>query len=223
MLLSSRLCSSLLASRSCISGNALHLLPISASHPSGNLPTHRPDLLRTSRFFSRSSLLSTHQPNPPATSEQQQPASPQQPAGVDSPASFSANPPPETTNTATVSKSFFDDPGADPTPQYERYSAGWWKEKAIIFSIFSVTGPSSMYFVRPLLGYMDITGSMIDGPMSYRLASLFIVTPAYSALLVLISHLFQRGPWGIWFVRRMWSRLFSLPSRLLKKSKSTEK
>lgn len=82
-------------------------------------------------------------------------------------------------------------------------------------TIFAVTGSTTAYFVRPLLGLLEIHGSMLDGPWSYRFASIAIMTPSYSLLFLVVSALFGRAAWGRQFVARMWSRPTKWASKLI--------
>ncbi|KAJ9448803.1 conserved transmembrane protein, mitochondrial, partial [Diplonema papillatum] len=65
-----------------------------------------------------------------------------------------------------------------------RYSASWWLDKLLICTVFAITGSASLYFVRPALGKLGIEGSLKDGPWSYRFASVFMVTPFYTMILL---------------------------------------
>jgi hypothetical protein len=71
-----------------------------------------------------------------------------------------------------------------------------WKEDkteaAVLFCVFGVTGSSSVAFVRPALKNIGIDGTMIDGPWSYRIASVLIISPIYACILVTIGTLSGR-------------------------------
>ena len=66
-----------------------------------------------------------------------------------------------------------------------------WKdsptEAAVLFTVFGITGSSSVYFVRPLLNNMGIEGSMMEGPNTYRVASLIFVSPVYACILMTLG------------------------------------
>ena len=49
-----------------------------------------------------------------------------------------------------------------------------------------------MFFIRPCLNYLGIEGSLIDGPNSYRILSVLLISPAYAALLITIGTLAGR-------------------------------
>jgi hypothetical protein len=58
------------------------------------------------------------------------------------------------------------------------------REGAITFTVFGVTGSSSVYFVRPAVEKVfGIKGTLIDGPNEYRIVSLLCVSPIYALIL----------------------------------------
>ena len=64
-----------------------------------------------------------------------------------------------------------------------------WKEDkleaAVAFTVFGVTGSTSVAVVRPALKHVTgIEGSMREGPNSYRVTSILAVSPIYATLLV---------------------------------------
>jgi len=65
-------------------------------------------------------------------------------------------------------------------------------DKALIFTVFGITGSASVMCVRPCLGKVGIEGSLRDGPWSYRIASVALVSPAYAVLLVVLGTLSGR-------------------------------
>lgn len=92
-----------------------------------------------------------------------------------------------------------------------RWSLGWWKEMALIFTVFGITGSGSMYIVRPMLhSVAGLEGSMKDGPWSYRLISLAVLMPAYSLMLVSIGTIAGRHHYFKRVALRMWGRLLPL-------------
>ncbi|KAF9896776.1 hypothetical protein BX616_006778, partial [Lobosporangium transversale] len=68
-----------------------------------------------------------------------------------------------------------------------RFSANWWIEWIIIFIVFSVTGSSTMLVVKPLMKALGLTGSLGQGPWSFRIAYVVLTLPLYSCMLLLIS------------------------------------
>jgi len=92
--------------------------------------------------------------------------------------------------------------------------ARWWVDKLIICSVFAVTGSSTMIFVRPLLdSVLDIHGSMIDGPWSYRIAYIGLISPTYTALLLTFGALSGRFA----FFKKVAVRMYGPLLRLLPK------
>ena len=72
-----------------------------------------------------------------------------------------------------------------------------WKESKVeaivLFCVFGVTGSSSVAFVRPALkNILGIEGTLVDGPWSYRIASILIISPIYACILVTIGTLSGR-------------------------------
>lgn len=73
-------------------------------------------------------------------------------------------------------------------------------EAAVLFSVFGVTGSSSMYFVRPALSKLGVEGSLREGPNSYRVISILSVTPIYATILFTVGtlsgrHAYFAGQW----------------------------
>jgi hypothetical protein len=64
-----------------------------------------------------------------------------------------------------------------------------WKENpveaAVAFTVFGVTGSTSVAVVRPALkATFGIEGSLKEGPWSYRISSILAVSPIYATMLV---------------------------------------
>lgn len=64
----------------------------------------------------------------------------------------------------------------DPS-ELEKYSREWWKEWAIIFTVFSITGSSSMKITRPVVTYLAGEGTFFGGPWYFTLAYLLCTMP----------------------------------------------
>jgi hypothetical protein len=60
-------------------------------------------------------------------------------------------------------------------------------EAAVLFTVFGITGSSTMFLVRPALKTFGIEGSMIDGPNSYRVISFLTITPIYITILTTLG------------------------------------
>jgi len=61
-----------------------------------------------------------------------------------------------------------------------------------LFVVFGVTGSSTMFFVRPALKFLGIEGTIIDGPWSYRILSVLIISPIYATVLMTLGTLSGR-------------------------------
>eukprot|EP00746_Dinoflagellata_sp_MGD_P070946 gnl/MRDRNA2_/MRDRNA2_28969_c0_seq1.p1 gnl/MRDRNA2_/MRDRNA2_28969_c0~~gnl/MRDRNA2_/MRDRNA2_28969_c0_seq1.p1 ORF type:complete len:170 (+),score=25.84 gnl/MRDRNA2_/MRDRNA2_28969_c0_seq1:79-588(+) len=67
------------------------------------------------------------------------------------------------------------------------------KEAAVLFCVFGVTGSSSVAMVRPIFkSVTGIEGNMKDGPWSYRIGSLLMVSPVYACVLITVGTLSGR-------------------------------
>ncbi|KAJ1503027.1 hypothetical protein HMI54_008469 [Coelomomyces lativittatus] len=87
---------------------------------------------------------------------------------------------------------------------------GYYKEIAIIFTVFGITGSSSLKLVRYTLNSSIGPGSLTEGPNTWRLAYLFCGLPMYSALLLTLGTLSGRGTYFRGMLMKMYSRF--LPS-----------
>jgi len=64
----------------------------------------------------------------------------------------------------------------------------WYGEMTLICTVFAITGTSTMILVRPAVSnVLGLKGSMKEGPWSYRICSLIIMTPLYAAMLVCVG------------------------------------
>ena len=94
-----------------------------------------------------------------------------------------------------------------------------WKESkleaAVLFTVFGVTGSSSVYFVRPALEKLGIKGSMREGPNSYRVISVLSVTPIYATILLTLGTLSGRHA----FFANQWKKTIGrfVPKRAIDK------
>mmetsp|Transcript_12341 Transcript_12341/g.18411 ORF Transcript_12341/g.18411 Transcript_12341/m.18411 type:complete len:256 (+) Transcript_12341:3-770(+) len=67
------------------------------------------------------------------------------------------------------------------------------KEAAILFVVFGITGSTSVAIVRPALKHtIGLEGSLKDGPWSYRIGSLVLVSPVYACILLSVGTLAGR-------------------------------
>ncbi|KAI9106021.1 hypothetical protein DFS34DRAFT_644827 [Phlyctochytrium arcticum] len=112
-------------------------------------------------------------------------------------------------------------PGAPSEPEtlattaslHPRFSTGWWRDWAVIFVVFGITGSSAVRIVKPLLANVfGVEGTFMDGPWLFRILYLCTTLPLYSTILILVGTLFGRGPYFKMVALRMWSRF--LPQTL---------
>lgn len=92
----------------------------------------------------------------------------------------------------------------------------FYKEVFIIFTVFGVTGSSSMWFVRRLVKMLCGEGSLAEGPNAYRLTYLMTSLPMYSLILLTLGNLSGRGRYFNNVILRMWGRVLptNVKSRL---------
>ena len=94
-----------------------------------------------------------------------------------------------------------------------------WKEDkveaAVAFTVFGITGSTSVAVVRPALKHVTgIEGSMREGPNSYRVTSILAVSPIYATLLVTFGTLAGRHRFFANMAQKIFGRF--LPSFLLR-------
>jgi len=99
-----------------------------------------------------------------------------------------------------------------------RYTPKWYAEMMLICTVFGITGSTTMVVVRPAVtDVLKLEGNMRDGPWSYRICSLVIMTPIYATLLVCVGTVFGRHAYFRHFSVKMWSR-FGVPPELMDKN-----
>ncbi|KAK5575368.1 hypothetical protein RB653_010627 [Dictyostelium firmibasis] len=113
------------------------------------------------------------------------------------------------------------------TYEYPRFSRQWWIEKAYIFTIFGITGTSSLHVVKFLLknlfGYQNPV-SLFEGGLSLdpKYATIYFLTmyTVYPFILLSYGTIFARYQYFVKFFNRMsvFSQIKRLLSRLSKKS-----
>ena len=85
-----------------------------------------------------------------------------------------------------------------------------WKESPtealIICTIFGITGSSTLYFVRPVLKRIGFEGSMIEGPNSYRVASVLLISPMYASILLILGTIGGRHLFFAKMAHKIYSR-----------------
>ena len=96
-----------------------------------------------------------------------------------------------------------------------RYSGAWWKEAALRCSVFAVTGSSALLFMRPVLRRVlnEPTGSLLEGPNSYRAASLALLSPVYGAVLCVVGTAAGRHVYFANMASKIWGRFLPTSAR----------
>eukprot|EP01041_Mallomonas_annulata_P010409 gene10409-21712_t len=84
-------------------------------------------------------------------------------------------------------------------------------EAAVVFTVFGITGSSSVYFIRPVLSQLGLKGSLIEGPWSYRIGSILIISPVYASLLLAIGTISGRHRFFAEMSFRILRRFFPKP------------
>ncbi|KAG7364515.1 hypothetical protein IV203_037788 [Nitzschia inconspicua] len=96
-----------------------------------------------------------------------------------------------------------------------RWTLPWYREIVLICTVFAITGSSTMVLVRPAVSKgLGLKGSLKDGPWSYRICSIVVMTPIYATLLVVVGTIFGRHHYFRHFSVKMWSR-FGIPPEML--------
>jgi hypothetical protein len=105
-----------------------------------------------------------------------------------------------------------------PKPMPPRNTPAWYREMVLLCTVFAITGSSTMFLVRPAMSnVLGLEGSLKDGPWSYRICSLVIMTPLYATLLVCVGTVFGRHAYFRHFSVKMFSR-FGIPPSLMDKN-----
>mmetsp|Transcript_58550 Transcript_58550/g.96641 ORF Transcript_58550/g.96641 Transcript_58550/m.96641 type:complete len:166 (-) Transcript_58550:422-919(-) len=90
-------------------------------------------------------------------------------------------------------------------------------EAAVAFVVFGITGTTSVAVVRPALKKtIGLEGSMREGPWSYRITSLVLVSPIYACFLVTFGTLAGRHTFFANMARKIFGRFVppSLATRM---------
>eukprot|EP00471_Norrisiella_sphaerica_P000121 CAMPEP_0184481428 /NCGR_PEP_ID=MMETSP0113_2-20130426/2971_1 /TAXON_ID=91329 /ORGANISM="Norrisiella sphaerica, Strain BC52" /LENGTH=276 /DNA_ID=CAMNT_0026860547 /DNA_START=69 /DNA_END=899 /DNA_ORIENTATION=- len=87
------------------------------------------------------------------------------------------------------------------------------KEAGILFVVFGITGTASVTLVRPALkNTVGLEGSLKDGPWSYRIGSLLLVSPVYACVFLGVGTLAGRHNYAARMFQRIMGRF--LPGRV---------
>lgn len=91
-----------------------------------------------------------------------------------------------------------------------------YTEAAILFTVFGVTGSTSVVVVRPFLKHtIGLEGSLYEGPNSYRVLSIVLVSPIYACILVTVGTLSGRHSYFANMARKIIGRF--MPASFLRK------
>ncbi|KAI9176070.1 hypothetical protein H9P43_006435 [Blastocladiella emersonii ATCC 22665] len=95
---------------------------------------------------------------------------------------------------------------------------GFWTEIGVVFTVFAVTGSSSLMVVRKSLNAaLGVEGSWRDGPNAWRAGYVVCGLPMYSMILLTLGTLSGRGAYFRTVLHRMYGRI--LPRRVADKLK----
>ena len=82
----------------------------------------------------------------------------------------------------------------------------------VVMLVFAVNGSLTAYVGHVLLNDgIGIEGSLWSGPWGYRAVYVALITPMYSALLLVTGALFGKGAYFRTRVRRIWGRVLPIP------------
>mmetsp|Transcript_30285 Transcript_30285/g.51606 ORF Transcript_30285/g.51606 Transcript_30285/m.51606 type:complete len:114 (+) Transcript_30285:828-1169(+) len=99
-----------------------------------------------------------------------------------------------------------------------RNTPKWYAEMALLCTVFAITGSSTMFLVRPAVSDgLGLKGTFKDGPWSYRICSIVIMTPLYATLLVYVGTVFGRHAYFRHFSVKMFAR-FGVEPTLMDKN-----
>ena len=93
---------------------------------------------------------------------------------------------------------------------------GWYR--VYQSSALTIVNLTNHKLVRPAVkDILGLDGTMKDGPWSYRICSLIVMSPIYGVLLVCVGTLFGRHTYFRYFAVKIFSR-FGVPPEMLDKN-----
>lgn len=108
-----------------------------------------------------------------------------------------------------------------PKPMPKKGSSEWYREMVLLCTVFAITGSSTMILVRPAVSKgLGLSGSLREGPWTYRICSIVIMTPVYCTMLVAVGTVFGRHSYFRHFAIKMISR-FGIPPEMIDSSYHT--
>ena len=81
-------------------------------------------------------------------------------------------------------------------------------EAAVAFVTFGITGSTSAAVVRPALSAMGLKGSLREGPWSYRVGTVVLVSPIYALILLTVGTLAGRHRFFANLSGKIWRRMW---------------
>ena len=98
-------------------------------------------------------------------------------------------------------------------PTNERVRRAWGAlHYPVVLLVFAINGALTVYLGRVLLHEgLGMEGSLWGGPWGYRAVYVALITPLYSALLIVTGTLFGKRAYFVSRLRRTWGRILPLP------------
>ena len=104
-----------------------------------------------------------------------------------------------------IDYNWFDPPHPNQLP---KKSYQFYLEWFTICIIFGITGSSAVYLIRPIITHLTgLSGTLRDGPNSYRLLYILLLSPSYYIVLFGISRLSNRRKFFDPMILKTWGRL----------------
>lgn len=85
-------------------------------------------------------------------------------------------------------------------------------EAMVAICVFGITGTASVSLVRPAINKLGLKGSMREGPWSYRIGSIFAVSPIYACVLFAVGTAAGRHNFFAAMSRKILSRFIPIHS-----------
>lgn len=82
----------------------------------------------------------------------------------------------------------------------------------VVMLVFAINGALAASLGHVLLNeVIGVEGSLWGGPWGYRVLYVALITPSYSALLLVTGTVFGKGAYFRMRVRRVWGRVLPVP------------
>jgi hypothetical protein len=104
-------------------------------------------------------------------------------------------------------------------PQNGKLSQLRWRDRLVIYLVFSLTGTTAVMIVKPTLAYFCEEGfwglkkgdGFVKGPWQFRVLYFAVMWPTYTVLLIVFGAIFHRYQWFAQMAHKMWSRVLPKP------------